>query len=602
MNKSKRLFIDPFCLSIINSFLTKEDFQKMNIQLKNVHLIDTKEKSYNNLVEIKEQVNLYITQSRKDIFLLLIEAYSSIYSKFPEIETFIIFIPGITYEIRDYIISNELSFRFKTFNFRMDLIPIDNDLLSLEKEKYFREIYIDKNLSPISELANAFVKLESFFGKVKHKYIKGDNSKFFLNLVSQKEKENDLKETDEIFGMIVLDRSVDFLTTITSNYTYEGLIDDFFQINLGNIKIKESLIKDINYNIKNNNNQEKYLTYALTSFNNNFYSQIGCMHYLVANKFLNKITEHYQSITNNNKKKDLSLEELQKMSYDLKVFMTEIKSPLTSNKNILYHIINNIDNEQYIQYIKNEQILLTGVLPPKLHLFYEDYISDKRDLYKLLKLMSIESLTQGGIKDFNSIKKDILNVYGYQNIFLFRDLENLGWLRDRSNSKNSIGMNYAQIYEKLELVKMDFDMEKIEDCSYVMGGYCPIGLKLIEKGLEGKWNKIQDIIRKIPGEVSFPNDESEIYKPNEEVNTIFLVFIGGVTYTEIEAVRFLNRKFKENYDKSINQNPKRIQLIIVTTCILNTNKIFSNLGKTFEVSYSMKEFYQQTLNSKKKKK
>ena len=572
----------------------------MNIQIRNVHTIDDNQKSYYNLVEINEQVNLYITQSRKDKFLLFLEAYFFIYSKFQDIETFFIFIPGETYEIRDYIISNQLSFRFKTFNFRMDLIPIDNDLLSLEKEKYFREIYIDKNLSSISELANAFVKLESFFGKVKYRYLKGDNSTIFLNLVNEKEKENDLKVTDEIFGMIVLDRSVDFLTTITSNYTYEGLIDDFFKINLGNIKIKESFIRDTNINIKNNNNQEKYLTYALTSFNNSFYSQIGCMHYLDVNKYLNKLTEHYQLITNNSKKKDLSLEELKKITYDLNVYLNEIKSPLLANKNILYHIINSISNEQYIQYIKNEQILLTGELPPNLHLFYEDYISDKRDLYQLLKLMSIESLTLGGIKDYNSIKRNILNVYGYQNVFLFRDLEKLGWLRDKS--KNSLNMNYIQLCEKLELVKIDFNNEKPEDFSYVMGGYCPIGLKLIEKGLEGKWNKIQDIIKKIPGEASFPNDESEIYNPTEEINTIFLVFIGGVTYTEIEAVRFLNRKFKENYDKSISKNPTRIQLIIITTCILNTNKIFSNLGKTFKDSYSFKEFHQQTLNSKKKKK
>jgi lysine-specific histone demethylase 1 len=326
------------------------------------------------------------------------------------------------------------------------------------------------------------------------------------------------------------------------------------------------------------------------------------MHYLDVNKYLNKMTEHYQQITNNSKKKDISLEELKKITYDLNVYLSEIKSPLAANKNILYHIINSISNEQYIQYIKNEQILLTGVLPPNLHLFYEDYISDKRDLYKLLKLMSIESLTLGGIKDYNSIKKDILNVYGYQNIFLFRDLEKLGWLRDKSYSKNSINMNYIQLCEKLELVKMDYNNEKPEDSSYVMGGYCPIGLKLIEKGLEGKWNKIQDIIKKIPGEASFPNDESEIYNPTNQINTIFLVFIGGVTYTEIEAVRFLNRKFKENYDKSKSKNPTRKQLIIITTCILGTNKIFSNLGKIFKDSYTFKEFHQQTLNSKKKKK
>ena len=96
------------------------------------------------------------------------------------------------------------------------------------------------------------------------------------------------------------------------------------------------------------------------------------------------------------------------------------------------NIISNVSDAQYIQYIKNEQLLLTGELPPNLHLYYDDYICDKGDLLKILKLMIIESLTQGGIQDYNTIKRDILNIYGYQNIFLFRDLEHLGWLKGKT--------------------------------------------------------------------------------------------------------------------------------------------------------------------------
>ena len=161
-------------------------------------------------------------------------------------------------------------------------------------------------------------------------------------------------------------------------------------------------------------------------------------------------------------------------------------------------------------------------------------------------------------------------------------------------------MNYEQLCKKLELVKPNFNEQKVEDCSYAMGGFCPISLKLIEKAVEGKWNKIQDIIKKMPGEVSFPFDESEIVKPTKEVNTIFIVFIGGVTYTEIEGIRYLNRKFKEAYDKSSSKKPTRKQLIIVTTGILNSKKIFLNLGKDFKSIYSMKQFYEHTQKPKKK--
>ena len=544
---------------------------------------------------------IFIIQPDRDVFQYsVLESYFFISSMYTNVETNIIFVPGETYEIIEYMMNNDLTKKFKISNFNVDLLPIDNDLLSLERENCFKEIYIDKNLTSISELANAFVKLETCFGKVKYKYIKGDLSKTFENLVLEKEKENNLKTNDEILGMIVLDRSVDFITALTTNYTYEGLIDDFFGINFGTIKLKESFVKDISKQVKKKP-EEKIVTYGLTSFVNNFYSQIGYMHYLDVNQYLLRITDYYQKIATKDKEKaKISLEDLEKTSNELKTYMIEVKEPLFANKNILYHIITNISDSKYIEYMRNEQILLTGELPTNLHLYYEDYISDKRDLNKILKLMVIESLTQDGIKNYNDIKRDILNIYGYQNIFVFRDLERLGWLKEKTYIKNIMEMNYEQLCEKLQLVNMNYNEKKVEDCSFVMSGFCPISLKLIEKAVEGKWTKIQDIIKKMPGETTFPFDETEIAKPNKEVNTIFLVFIGGVTYTEIGGIRFLNRKFKEAYEKSTSKKPTRTQLIIITTGILSTKKIFNNLGKEFKNVYSMKQFYDQSQNPKKK--
>ena len=551
--------------------------------------------------QLKEEMVLYIIQPNKEVFSIILESYFLISSMFKGVEANIIFIPGESYEIIEYMMANDLIKNFKRFSFNIDLLPIDNDLLSLEKKNCFREIYIDKNLTSISELANAFVKLESCFGKVKHRYMKGDNSKIFDDLVREKEKENDLKTTDEILGMIVLDRSVDFLTTVTTNYTFEGLIDDYFGINFGTIKIKESFIKDDSKQIRNTNT-DNMITYSLTSFGNPFYSRVGCMHYLDAKQYLNDLYNYYQNMAVEDKSRGKSsLQDIAKITNEINKYMFEFKEPISVSKKILYQIINSNNEAEYLQYIRNEQLLLCGDFPRNLHLYYEDYICDKKDLNKILKLMVIENITQGGIQDYNSIKRDILNIYGYQNIFLFRDLEHLGWLKEKTYIKNLIELNHGQLCEKLELVKSsNFTEKKIEDCSYAMGGFCPISLKLIEKAVEGKWNKIQDILKKMRGEVNFPMDESEIVKPKKEVNTIFIVFIGGVTYTEIAGIRYLNRKFKEAYDKSSSKKPTRKQLIIITTGILNSKKLFLNLGKDFKSIYSMKQFYEHTQKPKKK--
>ena len=584
----------------MNTFLTLDDFNKMNIEKSKIHLIDL-QKSFYNLAELKEEMVIYIIQPNKEIFANILESYFLISSKFQGVETNIIFIPGESYEIIEIMMGNDLINKFKIFSFNIDLFPIDNDLLSLEKVNCFREIYIEKDLTSISELANAFVKLESCFGKVQHSYIKGDNAKIFESLVREKESENNIKSANDILGMIVLDRNVDFLTTLIENYTYEGLVDDFFGININSIKIKESFIKDLSKNRKSSRGdiKENLVTYNLASFENNFYSRIACMHYLDAYNYITKINNYYSDYAQSDKsKKNQTTEEFVKFTNELNIFIKEIKEPLFANKNIINFIIDNLKNSEDIEYINNAEILLTGTLPPKLHLYYEDYISDKKDLHQLLKLMAIECLTQGGIKDYNNIKRDILNIYGYQNIFLFRDLEHLGWLKDKKIMKNLMDNEYDQVLEKLELTQGKDNSKQVKDCSYLMRGFCPISLKLIEKAVEGKWNKIQEIIKKMPGEVSFPLNESEISKPSKELNTIFLVFIGGVTYTEIEGVRFLNRKFKEEFDKSKSKKPTRLQLIIVTTGIISSKKIFNNLGKKFKTFYSMKNFHEQAKKDK----
>ena len=61
---------------------------------------------------------------------------------------------------------------------------------------------------------------------------------------------------------------------------------------------------------------------------------------------------------------------------------------------------------------------------------------------------------------------------------------------------------------------------------------------------------------------------------------MLIVFVGGVTYTEIAAIRVLNRLFNEDHLKG---RKKKIQFIILTTSILNSKKILENLGKEVKV-------------------
>ena len=548
----------------------------------------TNQFSSNKGIKLEEQMLIFVIEPTNDNINNLIFINSMMNIPMKTIDINIIFIPEETTKIIEYMIEMNHLNAFGIFNFSIDIMPIDYDLFSLDNDESFREIYIDKNNSSIEKLADIMLKFEVAFGKVKHKYIKGNNAKLFCDLLLNKEEEHNIKSTDEIFGMIVFDRSVDFITPFISNLTFEGLVDEYFGINKGYIKVKRKSFKANFSNEDKKIRPEADMSYPLISDMNNFYCDLRCFHYLTVTKYLMSISEHIKYLRDN-KNNLKSTSEINAALVDLNKLI-DSNSFLNDNMEMINQIFKIINDEDYQT---KEFSILKGTSQTNSETFYDDYIIDKKDMHKILNLMILESLTGSGISNYEKFKKDILAVYGYQNLFLFRNLEKLEWLKekDKLSLKKLFKSNYEQINEKLHLYNEDFVLGQTDDLSYVHQGYCPISLRLIEKVGEGGWSEIKDVFQLIPGVTHYPSNEYEISKPREDLNTIFLVFLGGVTYTEIEGVRYLNRKYKQIYDNSSEENKTRKQFIIITTQILSSKKLLSSLGKDFGSVYTIKKFY-----------
>ena len=539
---------------------------------------------------------IYIARPNKDIINIIVEIHLMLRVLKPKCIEYIIFIPKENYDIIEYMTTNNMLTEFKIENFNVDLIPIDLDLLSLERENNIKEIYIDNDYSSISDFANAVVKLETVFGKIKYKYIKGDLAQKFCDLVTEKEKENNLKlGSDEILGMVVFDRSVDFLTLMTTNNTCEGLIDENIGINLGKIKVKNSLLTaGLQGNAKKKDTDpNKEVTYSLTSDKNPFFCSISCMRYFDAIKYIREIRNYYQAIIDSNKKSN-NIENSQNALKEVNYFVSKLKNDLFIAENLINYVVDILFESEHQKYTSKEQPLLSGGVPPDLYTYYDEFLSEKKDLKSLIKLMIIESLTQNGIQGYQKLKREMLNIFGFEKIFLFRDLEVLGWLKEKQSTlkkiKSIIDFNYTQIYEKFQLYNEEYNPEVINDCSYILNGYCPLSLKIIEKAVMGKWGTIAEILKKIPGALSYPEDETVISNPQKDSNILLVVFVGGVTYTEIDALRLLNRKFHDDF---LRGKRKKTQFVILTTSILNSKKILDNLGKEVHSVLNMKMFHDQ---------
>ena len=543
-------------------------------------------------LKLEEEIVLFIIQPTMDNLETLIYAKHVVQNT---VELCAIFFPKETPEIIEKLIKEELLDTFQIYNFNIDIEPLDADLYCLESDESFREIYIDKNYDSISKLAEVVLKFEAAFGKIQSKYIKGDMAKIFNDYLTLKEAEHKLKTNEQILGMIVLDRSIDFITPLLSNYTYEGMIDEYLGINKGNITVKRSFTKSILKPDYRKKKPDDNIEYPLTSDVNGFFSDLRCMHYITATNYISSINDKYVAKFDKNKEVRTTDQMVETFS-SFKDFKS-IESYLNDNTNflkLLYNEVKNIDDAN----IRQHKLALINGDNKKVETYYNDYISEKKDLYKILNVIILQSLIQNGIENYFLLKREIMNIYGYQQIFLFRNLEFLNLVKEKENItlQKLFKSRFQQINENLNLINRNFKLRETNDLSYIVEGYCPLTLKLIEKAGEGGWSEIRETLNLIPGKTSIPFNEKEVANPTENINTIFVVFLGGITYAEIEGIRYLNRKYKEIYDKSNDENKTRKQFIIITTQILNSKKLYDILGKNFKKSYTIKKFCKDIKN------
>jgi hypothetical protein len=451
----------------------------------------------------------------------------------------LIFIPKITGDVYSFINNSKYKSYFNTHILNIDIYQLDNDLLSLENKNSFRDIYVDKNLNSLSRLARAIIKYETVFGRIKYKYSKGFYSKKLIEMLNREEdSSNNLNNDNETLACLIFDRNVDMATPLCSNYIYEGILDEYIGIDFNSIMVKNIILEKESKveNMKKIDLSEK----------DKFYSSIKDFNFKKIKTFF---PQRLAELNKDNLEKEKKAE----------------KTSLINHINISDYISREQKFPIFRYYQNFEKSLLKGELPNKLHEFIEDELSKKTNEYNILKMICLESIVHSGIKYkiYEQIKKDFLNIYGYQEIFLLNNLEKLEILKTQDNNNF-----YSDANKKLQLIFDNVDINEPNDTSYAYNGYAPIIIRLIEKSIsQGGWNSIKDVLKKIPGETNFPTDETDIYSTSVDRQFILVVFIGGITYGELAAIRLLNKK---------NRNKK---FIVLTTGMINYKKIFNSLKK-----------------------
>ena len=485
-------------------------------------------------------------------YLKLIETHFSKIKNKTQKQFHVIFIPQITNECQSYIKNTNLNFYLKTDNLNIDMYNLDKDILSLEENSALYDLYIKEDLNLLSIMAKCVLKIEAIFGKINFRYYKGSLAKKLNQLIINEENIIDLEDNNDNsnsnLGCIILDRSVDTITPFCSNFVYEGLLDEYFGIDLNSIKISSKILE-----------KEKDETIKIDlSENEKFYTNIKDYNFSKIRVFLpNRLTEHSKILEEGKKK----VEELKKIQENLEKvkLIKEERSSLTTHINLADYIAKKQKNPLANNYLIMEQSILAGDVSTEIFEFIDNEMTKKSEEYNLLKIICLISSLKNGIKGkyYDQMKRDFLQIYGFEELFLWNNLEKINVLKPQESSNY-----YSDIEKKLKLIYEDVDLNEPNDISYSYSGYAPISVRLIEKAITKGWKNIEDVLYKLPGEYDFPKERLEIGP-----KIYLVVFIGGITYGELSAIRYLNETMKNR------------KIIVLTTSMINYKKIFNSLRK-----------------------
>jgi hypothetical protein len=469
--------------------------------------------------------------------------------------------------------------------FHFDLIPFDSDILSLELSPAFRELYIDGEISSLHSIAKSIIKLQTVAGLIPVVKGKGNNALRVFNLMQRMRREYMISSgssasasassSSDISEIILLDRTVDLVSPLLTQCTYEGLIDEIYGIRNGYIEVDAEII-----GAKTEGSKKLPL-----SSNDNLYKETRDLPFRILGPLLHKKAEYIKE-TYSERHSAVTVNEMHNFMQKFKSAHAE-HSLLQTHINLAEKIAIITKSKLFDRRLDIEKAILDALDTENVEEYIDNSIAKQANIWIVLRLICLHVITSSkGIspKKFEFWKAGIVQTYGFEWLFTLQNLEKLGLFLP--NSKRP----FQQIKKQLKLAEQQSQSFSPGngDISYIYNGYSPLSVRLVELAARGGWRRIEEILNLLPGKafeyVQEPaekfnsssaapvnllelktGEKGEKNNLNAALNAssprsanstenlskkplILVYFIGGVTFSEISALRCLSESPNHPYE------------------------------------------------------
>ncbi|KAJ3089684.1 hypothetical protein HK102_005762 [Quaeritorhiza haematococci] len=458
------------------------------------------------------------------------------------------------------------------------------------------------------------MKLQTLFGIIPRIVGKGSCARLVTDLVLRMRRElvANLEDpsaesrifpaTSEIDSLIVIDRTVDLLTPMCTQLTYEGLIDEVYGIKSTFVELDPSIIGITQSTTSASGAptatiSNKPRKHPLNSKDDKLYNQLRDLNFAVVGGLLNQIARRiYEDYEERHQAKTVS--QIKEFIGKLGNLQAEHQS-LKLHVNLTEQLTKYTMDQDFNKMLEVQQNFVAGIMNNAHVDYIEEMIGKQIPVTQSLRLLCLYSLVNGGIKpkSYDFFRREIVQTYGFEHILTLQNLARVGLLRKQESTRNP----YTSIRRAFRLIVDDVNEHQPNDVSYVYSGYAPITVRLVQvattksvDGLSGGgamagsatgvvgWKGWEEPTRLLPGptfeELQKTTDNTIApRRDRSQTRTTLVLFLGGCTFTEISAIKFLS------------QMEEGREYVILTTQILNVLKTGS-LPSSYYVNVSDRAF------------
>jgi vacuolar protein sorting-associated protein 33A len=495
----------------------------------------------------------------------------------------------------------------------LSFVPLEEDLLSLEAPMAFKEAGCQSNPSCLFEVAHCLTALQASRGAARRIQGIGPWAAAVHRMMANMRREAGVNAPapggqQSIDTIILIDRNVDMVTPMCTQLTYEGLLDEILGLSYGQIRGGDaagaapstagggaSAPATSTASSSTANVSERKITGLNSS--DAVFAETRDKFFLGARRWVNETLRSIQHFRDSG----MAGADIAR----LKGFVADLKEKF-ARISVHTSLMERVGDAMHAPAFAARQKIEAALLDERDDVAaIEDLLMSGEDLIPVLRLLCLYCAVHGGLarRQFDAVRKDVVNTYGHGHMLTLRALRQAGLLcRRDARPRPSFPVVKAQ-FELLMGEGETVDELDPKDVHFAYAGYAPLSVRIVQHALTKGWSAVESAMAALPGprfeivqatnEQGLPVERQEKFAPrgdshgnegakipgeglthgrglgaasSQRRSRVLVMYIGGVTSAEVSALRFMSRKGLVDCD-----------FVVATTGVINGSTLLASM-------------------------